>query len=80
VFDDGRIVEDGSHAELLARGGAYHRLWSRQAGGFLPEAIGGEATAMKALAALAAPAGDTPLDDKPAARPEDEPGAPAPLV
>jgi ATP-binding cassette subfamily B protein len=37
VFDRGRIVEDGSHAELLARRGAYHRLWSRQAGGFLPE-------------------------------------------
>jgi ATP-binding cassette subfamily B protein len=37
VFDQGRIVEDGSHAELLARSGAYFRLWSRQAGGFLPE-------------------------------------------
>jgi ATP-binding cassette subfamily B protein len=35
VFDDGRIVEDGSHAQLLAQGGAYQRLWSRQAGGFL---------------------------------------------
>jgi ATP-binding cassette subfamily B protein len=37
VFDQGRIVEDGSHAELLARQGTYHRLWSRQAGGFAPE-------------------------------------------
>jgi ATP-binding cassette subfamily B protein len=35
VFDQGRIVEDGSHAELLARQGAYHELWSRQAGGFV---------------------------------------------
>ncbi|KLD78128.1 ABC transporter ATP-binding protein [Xanthomonas hyacinthi DSM 19077] len=35
VFDRGRIVEDGSHAELLACGGLYQRLWSRQAGGFL---------------------------------------------
>ena len=35
VFDRGRIIEDGSHAELLAQGGAYQRLWSRQAGGFL---------------------------------------------
>ena len=37
VFDQGVIVEDGPHAELLARHGAYYRLWSRQAGGFLPE-------------------------------------------
>ncbi|KAF3891244.1 ABC transporter ATP-binding protein [Tolypothrix bouteillei VB521301] len=36
VFDAGRIVEDGTHAELLARGGAYYRLWKMQAGGFLP--------------------------------------------
>ncbi|MDB6090925.1 MAG: msbA6 [Gammaproteobacteria bacterium] len=35
VFDEGRIVEDGSHAELLAQGGAYQKLWSRQAGGFV---------------------------------------------
>ena len=35
VFDQGSIVEDGSHAELLARQGAYQRLWSRQAGGFV---------------------------------------------
>jgi ATP-binding cassette subfamily B protein len=37
VFDKGRIVEDGSHAELMLREGYYHRLWSMQAGGFLPE-------------------------------------------
>jgi ATP-binding cassette subfamily B protein len=35
VFDQGRIVEDGTHNELLALGGAYERLWSRQAGGFV---------------------------------------------
>lgn len=35
VFDQGRIVEDGTHDELVARGGAYHQLWSRQAGGFV---------------------------------------------
>jgi ATP-binding cassette subfamily B protein len=34
VFDEGRIIEDGSPAQLLAQGGAYFRLWSRQAGGF----------------------------------------------
>jgi ATP-binding cassette subfamily B protein len=43
VFDRGRIIEDGSHAELLSRGGAYQRLWSRQAGGFLID--GGAAAA-----------------------------------
>jgi ATP-binding cassette subfamily B protein len=37
VFDQGRIVEDGAHEELLARQGFYYRLWSMQAGGFLPE-------------------------------------------
>ena len=35
VMDGGRIVEDGSHDELLARGGLYADLWARQSGGFL---------------------------------------------
>jgi ATP-binding cassette subfamily B protein len=35
VFDQGRIVEDGTHEELIALGGSYHQLWSRQAGGFV---------------------------------------------
>jgi ATP-binding cassette, subfamily B, multidrug efflux pump len=35
VLDKGRIVEDGSHAELIAKGGIYARLWQRQSGGFL---------------------------------------------
>ena len=35
VMDDGRIVEQGSHAELLRKGGLYARLWARQSGGFL---------------------------------------------
>ena len=37
VFDRGRIVEDGSHADLLGRPGTYRRLWQQQADGFLPE-------------------------------------------
>jgi ATP-binding cassette, subfamily B, multidrug efflux pump len=35
ILDKGRIVEDGSHAELIARGGLYADLWARQSGGFL---------------------------------------------
>ena len=35
VMDAGRIVERGSHAELLARNGIYARLWAHQSGGFL---------------------------------------------
>jgi multiple sugar transport system ATP-binding protein len=35
VIDRGRIVEEGSHAELLRSSGLYARLWSRQSGGFL---------------------------------------------
>jgi ATP-binding cassette subfamily B multidrug efflux pump len=35
VLDDGHIAEDGSHAELLARGGLYSRFWARQSGGFI---------------------------------------------
>jgi ATP-binding cassette subfamily B multidrug efflux pump len=35
VMDQGRIVEQGTHAELLAGGGIYARLWQRQSGGFL---------------------------------------------
>ncbi|NNM71659.1 ABC transporter ATP-binding protein [Enterovirga aerilata] len=37
VLQAGRVVEEGSHAELLARGGLYARLWRRQSGGFLGE-------------------------------------------
>ena len=35
VLDQGRIVEQGSHAELLAAGGLYARYWNRQSGGFI---------------------------------------------
>jgi len=37
VIDKGRIVEEGDHQSLLAKGGLYARLWSHQSGGFLGE-------------------------------------------
>ena len=37
VMDQGRIVESGSHQELLQHNGLYARLWQRQSGGFLGE-------------------------------------------
>ncbi|HSX19590.1 MAG TPA: ABC transporter ATP-binding protein [Gammaproteobacteria bacterium] len=36
VFDQGKIVEDGTHSELLAKRGLYKTLWDAQVGGFLP--------------------------------------------
>ena len=35
VFDKGKIVEDGTHSELLSRAGLYKYLWDAQVGGFL---------------------------------------------
>jgi ATP-binding cassette subfamily B multidrug efflux pump len=35
VLDAGKIVEQGTHAELLAGNGVYAKLWAHQSGGFL---------------------------------------------
>jgi ATP-binding cassette subfamily B protein len=35
VMDEGRVVEQGAHEELLARGGIYARLWEHQSGGLI---------------------------------------------
>jgi ATP-binding cassette subfamily B protein len=37
-LEAGKIIEEGPHRELLARGGAYARLWNRQMGGFIDAA------------------------------------------
>ncbi|HVI69779.1 MAG TPA: ABC transporter ATP-binding protein [Magnetospirillaceae bacterium] len=37
VLGDGKIVEQGSHAKLLERGGVYADLWAHQSGGFIEE-------------------------------------------
>ncbi len=37
IMDQGRIVEEGTHQDLLARGGLYAELWNRQSGGFLAQ-------------------------------------------
>jgi ATP-binding cassette subfamily B multidrug efflux pump len=42
IMDNGRIVEEGSHAALLKRAGVYADLWARQSGGFLAEAVAAE--------------------------------------
>ncbi len=37
VMDEGRIIEEGTHQELLAKNGLYASLWARQSGGFIAD-------------------------------------------
>ena len=43
ILDGGRIGEQGSHDELIAKGGLYAQLWSRQTGGYLGDETSAEA-------------------------------------
>ena len=56
VLDEGRIVEQGSHDELLRLGGHYERLWRHQSGGFLAPDVVATETATEI---------DTDLPDEP---------------
>ena len=56
VLEQGHIVEQGTHAELIALGGHYAKLWAHQSGGFLAES-----PIMQA--ARADPAEDGPIDE-----------------
>jgi ATP-binding cassette subfamily B protein len=37
-LEGGKVVEEGTHLELLSMGGRYAQLWHRQSGGFLAAA------------------------------------------
>ena len=39
VLENGKIIEDGSPKDLLKANGYYQKMWSTQAGGFLPESL-----------------------------------------
>ena len=54
VLDGGKIVDMGSHDELIARGGLYARLWARQSGGFLAASLEPEVPAIPAAETMRA--------------------------
>lgn len=64
VLDQGQVVEQGTHAELIRAGGHYHKLWQHQSGGFLAQDVMPEDTE------VALPEADKPNE----VGPEDLPG------
>ena len=51
VMDKGRVIEEGTHDELITRQGLYAQLWQRQSGGFLPDDEAVDVEPVKAKAA-----------------------------
>ena len=37
VMDDGKIIEEGTHKELVRQNGSYANLWQKQSGGFIED-------------------------------------------
>jgi len=71
VLDEGRIVEQGTHGQLIALGAHYAKLWAHQSGGFLAEAVPAEGGPAAGAPHEGAPAEDGPPDEMRAAeRPE----------
>jgi len=61
VLEQGRIVEQGTHAELITLGGHYAKLWAHQSGGFLTEDV--PEAALDDVPGEDLPREDGPLDE-----------------
>ncbi|TWG61106.1 ABC transporter ATP-binding protein [Aminobacter sp. J44] len=51
ILDKGEVIEEGTHDQLIAKGGLYAQLWQRQSGGFLLHEEAPEETEQKEIAA-----------------------------
>jgi ATP-binding cassette, subfamily B, multidrug efflux pump len=60
VLEKGRVVEEGDHRTLLARGGLYARLWAHQSGGFLRDDADDDDPADEPVAVAEGPPPSTP--------------------